>query len=177
MKNFGRICLVAIVLFCAPLVSAQSVTGQASPEIDIVHGFTGYEIKIKTGIPTANDSDLFEVREDETDIHIQVVDQISGVSENQPRLPGKETAPEPELLRIVTAYVYPNPASDFFYLEVENFPGASIIVYNAIGQVVWNGSLTDSRIGIDSSAWSDGMYFVEVANEVDRKVQRVEVIR
>lgn len=63
--------------------------------------------------------------------------------------------------RLVTAKVYPNPASDFINIE-PGFEAEKILLYNASGQCVLNEKFSDR---IDISALPAGMYFMQLMND------------
>ncbi len=58
---------------------------------------------------------------------------------------------------------FPNPASDFFYLEiVEDAPEERpVAVYNLSGSLVYESTITDNK-RIETSDWAPGMYFVSI---------------
>jgi len=62
--------------------------------------------------------------------------------------------------------VFPNPASDFFYLEIteEEAPKERLLaVYNLNGSLVYENTMTHHK-RIETSNWPAGMYFVSIEN-------------
>ena len=60
--------------------------------------------------------------------------------------------------------LYPNPANDLFNINVNSLASvkANVIVTNAQGQVVYNGSLVNGKAQINVANLSEGMYVVSV---------------
>ena len=60
--------------------------------------------------------------------------------------------------------VYPNPAQNVLNITVDNgdLPD-SYVIYNSIGQLVANAKIsTEANLTIDTSAYSNGMYFIKI---------------
>ena len=61
-----------------------------------------------------------------------------------------------------TFSVYPNPASDFIYLEnLNNYK--HIIIYNSGGQSVYSSAVKDNKI--DASDLNKGLYIINILTE------------
>jgi hypothetical protein len=72
--------------------------------------------------------------------------------------------------------VYPNPSSGKFYISTDNIQlekTANVLVYNSLGDVVFQSVLNQSVTEIDLSSKAGGIYFVKV---VDDKVLLSEKI-
>jgi hypothetical protein len=63
--------------------------------------------------------------------------------------------------------VYPNPASDFITLQGDVKSNATVEVYNAQGQKMFNGIIPPSR-QLDVSSWNAGMYFIAITQDGQR---------
>lgn len=77
------------------------------------------------------------------------------------------TAPE----KAVDIQVFPNPASDAFFLEnkMEHPGDAPVRILNALGAVLWQQSVAAGQtVRVDVSEWPRGLYFVEMAGRVKR---------
>ncbi|MEM9985223.1 MAG: Ig-like domain-containing protein, partial [Bacteroidota bacterium] len=70
--------------------------------------------------------------------------------------------------------VYPNPAQDRLLIESE-YPYAQAVFYNLSGQVVHRASVKDGEIILRPLV--EGMYFLELSDEVQRTVVRVTIQR
>ncbi|MGV8992487.1 MAG: DUF5074 domain-containing protein [Flavobacterium sp.] len=71
----------------------------------------------------------------------------------------------------VAMSLYPNPASDIFY--VNNIENAAIKIYDATGRLAKELAYTTS--GVSTSDLSAGIYFVEISSNSSRSVQRLIV--
>ncbi len=68
--------------------------------------------------------------------------------------------------------IYPNPTNGLF--RVEGVQGAKVVVYNIVGEVVYNNSNASENINIDLSSQKEGSYVVKITN--DDKVSTHKII-
>jgi hypothetical protein len=61
---------------------------------------------------------------------------------------------------IVTAY--PNPASEAITIETSAHSNKTIRIYDAVGKLVFEGAMNDSKMNVSCSTWSAGMYTIEL---------------
>jgi len=95
------------------------------------------------------------------------MDRMRIILANSPRRKTLATSPalsteEVQLLQGMK--VYPNPAQNVLNITVDNgdLPDAYVI-YNSIGQLVANAKVnTEANLTIDTSAYSNGMYFIKI---------------
>ena len=76
--------------------------------------------------------------------------------------------------------VYPNPAEDQFTIKLETagiHPVAMINVLSANGQAVYSGSVAGQEMVIQSLAWPEGVYLVQIISGNKSAVQRLVVRR
>lgn len=67
---------------------------------------------------------------------------------------------------------YPNPANE--YLIIDNVTsGSQVVITNSLGQVVFHQVASDSRMRIDVSAFTNGIYSCQVISEGTRSVEQV----
>lgn len=57
--------------------------------------------------------------------------------------------------------IFPNPTNDKIIIELENTSEANIIIYNSLGQPVFQQSILGKDITIDLSSYPDGMYLIQ----------------
>ncbi|PID89474.1 MAG: hypothetical protein CSB01_01795 [Bacteroidia bacterium] len=69
--------------------------------------------------------------------------------------------------------IYPNPTNGLF--RVEGVQGAKIVVYNIVGDVVYNNSNASESINIDLSSQKEGSYVVKITDD-DRVLTRKIVV-
>ena len=72
-----------------------------------------------------------------------------------------------------TFEVYPNPGSNFVNIESKNYEGRTLIrVFNQVGSLVYQNHL-GMNLGtietIDTKAWSNGIYFITLSDDVKRE--------
>ncbi len=68
--------------------------------------------------------------------------------------------------------IYPNPTNGLF--RVEGVQGAKVVVYNIVGDVVYNNTNASENINIDLSSQKEGSYIVKITN--DAKVSTHKII-
>ena len=71
--------------------------------------------------------------------------------------------------------MYPNPAKDILTVKAANI--SNVVVYNSIGQKVFEKALNADEMTINTSNFDAGIYMVRViadGNEITRKVSVVK---
>jgi len=58
--------------------------------------------------------------------------------------------------------IYPNPANDKVIIELGNLIGEYLKIMNAIGQVVYDAEIKNTKIEIDLSVFANGIYTIQV---------------
>ena len=59
--------------------------------------------------------------------------------------------------------LYPNPASDVLNVSFVN--GCEILIYNTLGQIVYQDKVVGDEVRVDTHAFAPGTYFVQVKGE------------
>jgi len=59
--------------------------------------------------------------------------------------------------------LYPNPVSGTLNIDGDNLQ--SILIYNMLGQTIWAGNATDSKISVDVSSFPNGLYIVQTTDK------------
>jgi hypothetical protein len=64
---------------------------------------------------------------------------------------------------------YPNPASNYFYLKINDISGFDdkVFVYNSTGGVVFHDYM-EAESKIDASQWTNGIYFIKAGNYLSK---------
>ena len=75
-----------------------------------------------------------------------------------------------ELLQTEAAALYPTVASEAITLSIPNKEGARVQIYALDGTLVLSTVATSSKTTIDVSSLSEGVYFLHVANRIERFV-------
>ena len=60
--------------------------------------------------------------------------------------------------------MYPNPTRNQFTVVNTAFHGSELIIYNAQGKLAFKTKMTEDKLMIDCSAWSAGIYMVQMQN-------------
>ena len=71
--------------------------------------------------------------------------------------------------------IYPNPTTGL--LNITNVAGASVSVYNLMGQVIATIESTSNLTTIDMSSYSEGTYIVRIVNGAEVTTQKVNIVR
>jgi len=58
--------------------------------------------------------------------------------------------------------VYPNPADDYFYLDVESMIGSKLFVYDMKGRVIMEKEILDRQTEISTSGMESGVYLIRL---------------
>lgn len=74
---------------------------------------------------------------------------------------------------LATARIYPNPASDRFF--VENAPGMEVTVYNTSGEMISTGLILTERFEINVSDLPGGFYIVKMSNGKHARIEKLIV--
>jgi len=72
----------------------------------------------------------------------------------------------------IKIFAYPNPLNDFLTIEIHgnNNTQQNVRIYSIYGAEVFNGSI-QNKMNIPSSNWSQGLYIVQVENQVFKLVK------
>ncbi len=80
--------------------------------------------------------------------------------------------------------IYPNPVSDQLWIEYEtpDFESCEALVYNALGQIVWQESFTpprffDKKLSMNVRGWPPGLYCLVLQKGTDRRQMKFVVAR
>jgi predicted outer membrane repeat protein len=78
-----------------------------------------------------------------------------------------------EIVETVASKVYPNPFSSGTNLTIERSSDelVQVLVFNAMGQTIYNKELSSSTSTIDTSDWLSGMYIVRIGEETLKVVK------
>ena len=74
-----------------------------------------------------------------------------------------------------TMSVYPNPVKDNLTVTAENM--TSIIISNALGQIVLEQNVVSDNEIISMTQYEAGVYFVRIITETGTAVERITVVR
>jgi Secretion system C-terminal sorting domain len=69
--------------------------------------------------------------------------------------------------------LYPNPTNELFVVASANSAIQNLVVYNALGEVVYKNTNQTQQQKIEVSTWNQGVYFVEITNEQGRVVKKL----
>lgn len=59
--------------------------------------------------------------------------------------------------------IYPNPAQDYFVVDFDANKELMLVVYNSIGQNIYQETVVNGMV-INTSSWSSGIYFVKIGD-------------
>lgn len=71
--------------------------------------------------------------------------------------------------------VWPSPANDVIHIEcLENYLAKEsiVLVYKPDGKMVLNQIISDSKIELNTSGFSSGLYFLKITNDTDTQVRK-----
>ncbi|MGB1206926.1 MAG: T9SS type A sorting domain-containing protein [Chitinophagales bacterium] len=88
-----------------------------------------------------------------------VVDLCNGIFDNQATL---------------SCAIYPNPTSDFLYIDLPNVPQADVQIFNTTGQLI-RSQKANAMTSIDVSNFAKGLYYVSVKANEKSYLQKVIV--
>ena len=66
--------------------------------------------------------------------------------------------------------VYPNPCTDF--VMIDNQEGKSAILYNALGQVIMNFTISNSQEKISMKDLNSGVYYLQVGTSMKKIIKK-----
>ncbi|MEO6166380.1 MAG: T9SS type A sorting domain-containing protein, partial [Chitinophagales bacterium] len=74
--------------------------------------------------------------------------------------------------------VYPNPASDFFTIELIHEGNATIIVSTVLAEIVYERNLVSDDTGkleVNAAEWKPGLYFVTVKDKASLQTKKITI--
>lgn len=75
---------------------------------------------------------------------------------------------------VIKAKVYPNPATDYFYLEMNEMESAQVNIYDLSGRIVFAQTLHLALTKINVADWTSGIYVGTVVS--DNKLARFKLV-
>jgi len=73
-----------------------------------------------------------------------------------------------------TYRLYPNPASNEININASTDDDKSVVVYNVLGQKVYDASATGSRLSINTSGLANGLYYVRIEEKATGMVTTIK---
>lgn len=80
------------------------------------------------------------------------------------------------LLDDITLNIFPNPASDVFYIE-SDVQINEVRMFDVLGQVVYSHVANDTRHEISVGSMKNGVYFVQLTTAAGIVTERLQVTR
>lgn len=77
------------------------------------------------------------------------------------------------------AKVFPNPAKDYFYLEIEQNGKNEffMVLHNTKGQFILRQNINASPLKVSLSGFPDGIYYLTLLNQENKRVQQFKVLK
>lgn len=69
--------------------------------------------------------------------------------------------------------IYPNPNAGSFTMATNNYKNTTIEIYNNIGQLIFNNSLTQSNTLVNLTNYPKGMYFIRIKTPTTTKTEKI----
>ncbi len=69
--------------------------------------------------------------------------------------------------------IYTTPANKMLIIEIENYDGSTMDIFNSSGQVIFNKELKNKKTTIELSNFSDGIYFVKIKSGESSKIEKI----
>lgn len=78
----------------------------------------------------------------------------------------------------VNALVYPIPANNEIFVELESVDQYAIGMYNSLGQKInVNSTLATNKLTVDTESLSDGVYYIKISNNAQKNDTRRVVVK
>ena len=71
--------------------------------------------------------------------------------------------------------IYPNPAKDLLTIKAEN--GTYVMIYNSVGQKVYEKAADSSEVLINLGGFDSGIYLVKIAANGDEVTRRISIVK
>ncbi|MBK6815739.1 MAG: T9SS type A sorting domain-containing protein [Chitinophagales bacterium] len=71
--------------------------------------------------------------------------------------------------------IYPNPASDYILIELDQKCIGNISILNLVGNVIVNMEINSLNIRIDLTGLPEGIYFLDIQTDTDRVVKKIKI--
>ena len=72
--------------------------------------------------------------------------------------------------------VYPNPSSEFLYINTKDFNGVSYFFYDSMGKLILQNSLSSTEDAVNVSQLSTGTYYLVLADK-NQKLKSFQLIK
>ena len=73
--------------------------------------------------------------------------------------------------------VFPNPSKGLFFLQSEKRKLSNILIYNLVGEKIYQAEINNAQIEIDLSKQPTGVYFMQITDENKNVVNRKIIIQ
>ncbi|TXB66995.1 T9SS type A sorting domain-containing protein [Vicingus serpentipes] len=73
--------------------------------------------------------------------------------------------------------VYPNPATDFINLSLENYNGFTLHLFDVTGKILNQSTLKSPKTSVNVSEYPKGMYLLTLTNQKDKKIKTYQIIK
>lgn len=77
----------------------------------------------------------------------------------------------------VNVLIYPNPASDFLKIEMENHSGSKYLLHDLLGKLVKEGSMDTSSTILDIANLADGAFRLSITDRNNTKLNSFLIIK
>ena len=123
------------------------------------NGNLQYAISIKS--PSACDPTRVGVNTSRSNVKNQPISANNGISEEN----------------VTELIIYPNPAQNEIFVSLGNYNGQNYILkmYNAIGELIHQQTVSSSQIKIDTKVFVSGMYTLQISSEKDNWLKKVVI--
>lgn len=171
--------LVKATTNCGVYLSHEVIVSESNITLNICYNFCGAGIILypendfQINLANEGSYNLNIVAYESTDpnniCNFNNIQDTASLSFTMP-LSGTVTLSKTDFLNVPKNIFYPNPTTGI--LNVDNFLGKSIILYDNLGKKIKQFHNLKNNI-IDISEFDDGLYFIEVDSLDDRRIEKI----
>lgn len=146
-------------------------TNNGGIDITITGGSAGYTYQWSNGALTEDVANLLP------GVYTVIVTDASGCAASSTFVVANTTGVESYESLENSISVYPNPANDYLFISIEGFRIEKVEVYDVLGQIAFTGGFDNSKVEINTSAISQGLYFVKILVDDKLITKKVKIIK
>lgn len=138
---------------------------QLTDAAGIVQDFVNYGVTSPWADSSQVKNKSLELKSSHLDNHFanswQISAYVGGSPGTDPLTTGLST---PVAVNNTFSKIFPNPASNYIIIQNNTIKGATVSIFNAFGQMVFNNTLKAANTIINTNNWANGVYFINLNN-------------
>lgn len=163
-----RLIPIVIFLLSTALIFAQSNVRSGSTTNPEIENLGGFKPDITTFTPdNGNVGGALNNTENTVNESLQI-------ENNSGDARGNFESGQIDLTNLIVN-IYPNPATDYIMVELDQKCVGNISILNLVGNVIVNTEINSLNMRIDLTGLPEGIYFLNIQTDTDRIVKKIKI--